>query len=632
MSRLGGWLRGTTKSDSHDNAKANGTAKAGEAAAAEADKERADLADSLIHAQLIMNDDIDGAYAALRKGNSSFHRLAAAVSFFMRSVIGLEQKVMAETLDMLNGCESKACDDQKAAERRGARAGSIYLPGTEYELVRAESQLMGAVVGMLQESLVEAMKGFYKLRKAYLTLDGIIQRENGVVGEPVPVAEPFTNGNNGTGGRSTPATTTTTTAEGDVSESEGVTQPTTGITTPDTKSEKGEENDTEKKDAPTDNAEEATSLTQPAPGSGDTEPEGLNFTDPVDVFIHSGANMCFGLLLLMLTLVPPSFARILSVVGYRGDRARGVQMLWRSAAHDNINGAVAGMSLLSFYNGMLGTVDILPHPDDYDEAAEAVGPPPEKCRRLLATMRERYPDSRLWQVEEARCLSNERDLPAAVKLLTSSTLSNMKQIAALSDFELALDAMYAQDWPLMRDSFIRCAETNDWSPALYYFMAGCASLELYRDARGAGDVDEARRQKKTAVAYLRKAPTVAGKKKFMAGKLPFELFLQRKLQRWEERAAQLGIEMADAVGASPALELCYMWNGFKKMGVAELQASAENLSWDRCTCDKAVVDKMKAEGDEMGAWAVCMAAIQRSQGRYEDAKEVLREHAMKHDR
>jgi hypothetical protein len=626
MSRLGGWLRGTTKSDS--NGKANGTAKAGEAAAAEADKERADLADSLIHARLIMNDDIDGAYAALRKGNSSFHRLAAAVSFFMRSVIGLEQQVMAETLDMLNGCESKAWDDQKAAERRGARGDSIYLPGTEYELVRAESQLMGAVVGMLQESLVEAMKGFYKLRKAYLTLDGIIQRENGVVGETVAVPEPFANGSNGTGGRSTPATTT----EGDISESEGVTQPTTANTTPDTKSEEGGENETEKKDARTDNGEKPTSLTQPTSGSGDTEPEALNFTDPVDVFIHSGANMCFGLLMLMLTLVPPSFARILSVVGYRGDRARGVQMLWRSAAHDNINGAVAGMSLLAFYNGMLGTVDILPHPDDYDEAAEAVGPPPEKCRRLLATMRERYPDSRLWQVEEARCLSNERDLPAAVKLLTASTPSKMKQIAALSDFELALDAMYAQDWPLMRDSFVRCAETNDWSPALYYFMAGCASLELYRDARRAGDADEARRQKKTAVGYLRKAPTVAGKKKFMAGKLPFELFLQRKLQRWEERAAQLGIEMADAVGASPALELCYMWNGFKKMGVAELQASAENLSWDRCTCDKAVVDKMKAEGDEMGAWAVCMAAIRRSQGRYEEAKEVLREHAMKHDR
>ena len=420
--------------------------------------------------------------------------------------------------------------------------------------------------------------------------------------------------------------------EGDVSESEGVTQPTTAITTPDTKSEKGEENDTEKNDAPTDNSEKATSLAQPAPGSGDTEPEALNLTDPVDVFIHSGANMCFGLLMVMLTLVPPSFARILSVVGYRGDRARGVQMLWRSAAHDNINGAVAGMSLLSFYNGMLGTVDILPHPDDYDEAAEAVGPPPEKCRRLLATMRERYPDSRLWQVEEARCLSNERNLAAAVKLLTASTPSKMKQVAALSDFELALDATYAQDWPLMRDSFVRCAETNDWSLALYYFMAGCASLELYRDARRAGDADEARRQKKTAVGYLRKAPTVAGKKKFMAGKLPFELFLQRKLQRWEERAAQLGIEMADAVGASPALELCYMWNGFKKMGAAELQASAENLSWDRCTCDKAVVDKMKAEGDEMGVWAVCMAAIRRSQGRYEEAKEVLREHALKHDR
>lgn len=597
MSRLGGWLRANVKSEDHEAATL---------------KEREDLIHAMGHAQMIMNDDIDGAYASLKKGTSSFHRLGAAVAFFMRSVLGMEKSVMAETVEMLNECETRAWEDMKAAERRGKRGDSIYPPGTEYELVKAETQLMGAVVGVLHESLMEAMKSFYKLRKAFVTLDGIIQVEAKVLGEPstTKAFEAMDISGKGTPKASDSESEVFVDAKeegsGPVTPAE---QPSTSITTPE------------------EQLEESVTL-QPKPV---LEPE-LTFDDPVDVFIHSGANMCFGILMLILTLVPPSFARILSVVGFRGNREKGVSMLWRSSTHDNINGAVAGMMLLAYYNGLLGTVDILPHPDDYNEAAETVGPPKEKCDRLLATMRERYPDSRLWQIEESRRLSSEHDLRGAIALLTTGEKSRMKQISALNDFELALDAMFVQDWDLMRDSFLRCAEGNDWSPALYWYMAGCATLEQYRDAVQAGDENEARRLKKKADAYLKKAPSFAGKKKFMAGKLPFESFLQRRLQRWEERASELGTDLVDAVGVSPGMELCYMWNGTKRMSQAELVKAQENVSWERCTGGEKAVAKMKAEEDELATWAVCMAAIRRRQGQYDEARKVLEDNVLKQDR
>jgi hypothetical protein len=51
-------------------------------------------------------------------------------------------------------------------------------------------------------------------------------------------------------------------------------------------------------------------------------------------------------------------------------------------------------------------------------------------------MRKRYPDSRLWKMEEARMHAYDRNLAAAVKILSDNSDSNMKQIAVINMFEL----------------------------------------------------------------------------------------------------------------------------------------------------------------------------------------------------
>lgn len=568
MSLLGGWFRSSNSSAD--------CLKAKESLA----KERDHLADALKWTALIMNDDIDGAWQGLERGDSSFHSLGAAVTFFMRSILGFEKEVMAQAATMLSNCETQAWNEYKRAQKYGGdedvSTSRIYPPGTEYELVRAETQLMSAVVGVLNESVVEAMKSFYKLRKAFIILDGIIAAE--------------------------------------------------------AKAHVGVPNET----ANNSNPDGLRSSASPELNSVHAESE-LDITDPIDVFIHSGANMCFGLIHLILSLVPPAFSRILSVVGFRGDRARGVRMLWRSASHDNIHGALAGMFLLAYYN--IGTVDILPSPKDYDSDAEAVGPPQQKCRELLHELRARYPDSRLWRIEEARLYANDKNLPRAIELLSTGKQSAMKQVTAVNHFELGINAMIMQKWALMRDTFLLCLETSDWSPGMYYYLAGCAALELYRDAYhddtqadNAEHATEVKRLKDQAEEYLRKVPHVSGKQRLMARQLPLEIFAQRKLQKWEARATLLGIDLADAVGSSPALEISYMWSGQKRMGSQELELALTHLDWNRCTAGQEVIEKLKTEKDDLAVWAIGMSSILQGVGKMDDAVHLLQQNVLLHDK
>ncbi|KAM6487412.1 hypothetical protein HDV62DRAFT_349868 [Trichoderma sp. SZMC 28011] len=629
MSRLGGWFRsgGNSKNGSDTSLSPIDSIA----------KEKENLVEAMNWVELIMNDDIDGAWEKLQLGDSAFHEMGSSVAFFMRSVLGFEKQVMTEATARLNECENRAWADLKRAQKHGAAYNSsqLYPPGTEYELIIAETQLMGAVVGVLHESLVEAMRSFYKLRKAFLTLDAIVASEAKIFGKAATPGssrmslEGSSSTSTSTGDASSTESSASTLSSSDVDASADSSRSPSGQQTP---SDQADTDSTAQQLEKLNLGKlEDTSKLSLRSKDSDVSSD-VELDNPVDKFIHSGANMCFGVLLLILSLIPPAFSRILSIVGFHGDRSRAVKMLWKSAAHSNINGAVAGMMLLAYYNGLLGAADILPAQQDYDADAEAVGPPIEKCEKLLAEMRARYPDSRLWRVDEARMLANERKLTEALDLLKTGKESKMKQVAALNNFELSLNCMFSYDWELMRSSFLKCLEVNDWSPSMYYYMAGCASLELYRNAVHSGDKDEARRQKKQTEEYYRKAPTVIGKKRLMARQLPLETFLQRKIQKWEDRAKALGIDLADAIGSSPALEMCYVWNGQKRMGTEQLEKGLDYLEWERCTASKEDVAKIQAEKDEMAVWAVSRASLLRGAEKLDEARALLNEKVVDLDR
>ncbi|KAH7039697.1 uncharacterized protein B0I36DRAFT_419243 [Microdochium trichocladiopsis] len=613
MSRLLGWARGATPKHSSQAT----PAQSQEDLLAQ---QIAVIEDAMSHAAMIMNDDIDGAEEQLRKGNSTFHSLGMGVCIFMRSVLGFEKGVMLEASNRLYDTENAAWEEMKKAQKEAGTQttlpGKIYPPGSEHALVLAEAQLMSAIVAVLHESLTEGIKGFYKLRKAYITLDGIMESESAYLKQQGIKLE---NGKDIMLNMAAPPKSVD-----DDEDLEFTDAAESGIPTPEEyEGHLAREVDESAQKLKQLSVEEKN--TSKVPGTPETAAD--VFTNPIDAFVHSGANMCFGILLLIISMVPPAFSRLLSIIGFRGDRERGVQMLWQSTRFDNINGAVAGLMILAYYNGLLGFSDILPSDEDVENGA-VMGYPKTRCAALLAQMRSRYPESGLWRLEEARVLAVKKELHEAIKILENNKASKMRQVTALNSFELSLDAMYVQDFTLMRDSFLRCIELNDWSHSLYYYLAGAAELELYRNAyHSTADKNESdmRMHKKKAEEFFRKAPTVAGKKRFMSKPLPFEQFVLRKIQKWEDRAKELGIDFTDAVGVSPVFEMTYLWNGTKKMQRPELDKAEALLSWQRLTVPAEAAAQIQAEIDEEALHNVCLAAVYRNQEKLAEAKDILKD-------
>lgn len=715
MSRLTSWFRGgasATLSDSGSGAASPSKAGASSASAtpaassttsvnrqladppSAAAKQLAELQAAMSAAELIMNDDAEGAESLLQQSDSSFHQLGLGVSIFMRSVLGWEKKIMSEASAQLAQAENQAWADMKRAQQlhrdgtwNPGEPQRLYPPGTEYAIVHAESQLMSAVVAVLHESLSEALKGFYRLRKAYITLDSIIASETTVLAKAKDGGGKVDGGTNrkATGSAGLALVRSNDTMPGSFDDSEFA-----DVVAIDKKASVTNSTDEAEVSAPvTITLNDEDELQQPT-GAGELDtlsPSSTMYANPVDAFVHSGANMAFGTMQLILSMVPPAFSRLLYVIGFKGDRERGIAMLWASTRFPNINGAVAALMLLGYYNGLLAYADILPpEPSDddseWDSSAPSVAFPRARCAALLNELTARYPESGLWRLEQARVLANSRRLGDAMKALVanmpggttdasgpqSRPRNRMRQVTALNAFELSICAMFAQDWQLMRDSFLQCRELNDWSHALYLYLAGCAEIEMYRDAfhrrrrlleehpelaEGSKDGSAATpldasttttttpdassalldqlaelthivaKHSGRAAELLREAPTVAGKKRMMSRQLPFEIYVVRKVGKWEARAKELGLDLVDAVGPSPALEMAYLWNGMKRMDDGQMDGCRENAAWERLTGGANVVDRCRGEKDEAAIEALIRVSVLRTRGKIDEAREVL---------
>jgi len=431
---------------------------------------------------LTENVEIERVEEELSKGTSPFHKSGVATATFLRAALGFEKDVMELASNRLAEAEEAAAEYQRRAIRNPSTAhhSEIYPPGSEYALCHAESQLMSAVIGVLNESLTESLRGFYKLRKAFTTLSEISESEKKYLKNrrgDSSISRPSTASSFPDGSTEVDSVDRSRQLEKSSLANEIISDDEDDVDFVDAKDDWSRPSTPDKYNGHLDYPELAnTSLseniaedlngrlslsTNPASvevhsgTAANTAASEIDFrditSDPIDLFIHSGTALCFGLLQLMLSMIPPAFAKLLSIFSFTGNRDEGLRMLWSATKFKhNINGAMAGLITLGFHNGAIAFCDILP--------ADAL--PEARLRGLLSEMRSIYPRSKLWLLEESRMLARDRKLEQAVDAVLNGPKSSLKQVEALGIFEMSLNFLYLHRYQECAESFIKCVSPS----------------------------------------------------------------------------------------------------------------------------------------------------------------------------
>ncbi|CAN6675005.1 IML2-like protein SCY_3392 [Trichomonascus vanleenenianus] len=587
---------------------------------------------------LVMDDRPAQAEEVLKESRAStYSKLATGVVHFLEATIGFEADAIRQAVDSLYEAEQSSIKDRARAQKHQVKTSS-YPPGTEYAITLAESHLMGAISLFLSESVIDSAKALYKLRKAYQVLDEVNkltkQHRRQALGHGGSTASSLALQMSQTslGSKSSKAADAQSTRSSSGSSSTSSTKLEGGKVAETTKElyrarfhrvERSANHSTEVLIAKSESLYAEETVISSSAGHAS-----------VDEFIESGVDAMFGILQLVISIIPPTLGKVLSIVGFRGDKEQGLTMMWNATKYRNIHSSIALLALLQFYDGPTQFSDIELPEEDPTEKPDTVEPrtqktlkeTKERLKDTLMAAREHYPHGALWQLQEGRMVAaSTGDLERAVEIMddTSSGPIQMKQVEGLMLFDKTIMIVILHGFERAAEHFIELIDLNTWSHALYMYLAGVCYVELYRQNKG-GDKEEHYKQK--AQECLEKAPSLYKKKGFMAKSMPFDLFVLRKIGQWKETASKEDIHLVDAIGTSPIHEVIYLWNGFCRMPKDKLASSLEMLGYSGASGTPFSATKeapLKETDHEQVSRFLLQSLALRCMGRVEEGIELL---------
>lgn len=593
---------------------------------------------------LLMDDRVAEAQEILADGNSAYFQLARGVIAFIEATLGFEPEAIKKASDALYTAENAAYSERQKAIKSGYKTSSIFPPGMEYSVAYAEAQLLGAITLFLSESVIDSAKALLKLRRAYQTLHEVhnqIQTTNYKSGALDSTMLP-TNGSTPnllsppglTSGPNDSSSSINSSSSSSRSKSHSLKKKSSVASVRTTSSAKS---GSSKFDFIDDGTLTLESLRHPEISekakmyqrarllrhkklNGNHQDDEKHVAEAlaqlelsnnrgkkagqeaVDEYIISAVNACYGILQLVISIIPPTVGRVLSIVGFRGDRVEGLKLLWHSVETTNVHGAIGLLALLQYYDGPTQFSDInIPLKGTEEEIAAKVNAPlpdnddilytpaPDPDDQLATKLRLRvalrkasrhFSHGALWQLQEGRMEASRGNLREAIEIMddTSRGEIHMRQVEGLMLFDKTMFIVTIHGFERAAQNFIKLIDLNTWSHMFYTYLSAACQVEVYRKYKYS-DPKKAKIAKEAAVASIKKAPSYLGKRKFMAKTMPFDLFATRKINQWEKTAKDKNIHIVDAIGTSPIHEIIYFWNGFGRMLPEDLENSLKLLGY-----------------------------------------------------
>lgn len=483
----------------------------------------------------------------------------------------------------------------------------------EYSVAYAEAQLLGAITLFLSESVIDSAKALYKLRKAFQTFDEVNKQltssnlkstlSSGMASSTPNLS--FTHTGNIRSQSSSaslkPNGSKSGLKDNGIISLESLKNPEIAA-----RAKKFQQARMQRANLLTGGESDRDLISQAISDlSLDTNKHKRAGQDTVDEYITSAINACYGLLQLVISIIPPGLGRVLSIVGFYGDKEEGLTKLWKATSHINIHGSIALLALLQFYDGPTQVSGFNPTrtataspevedfgdnpiPTDVSDLAQT-----KKCLRIALTQaREHYSKGPLWQLQEGRMKASEGKLREAVAIMddTSRGPINLRQVEGLMLFDKTMFIVSLHGYETAAPNFLQLIELSSWSHMFYTYLSGISQVEIYR-ANKVKDPKKANEALLLAKACFEKSPSYMSKRKILSRPMPFDTFVLRKLNQWKEAVATKRISFVDAIGTSPAHEVIYFWNGFGRMPQEELERSLEILEYSATAPLKEIEDE-----------------------------------------
>lgn len=650
---------------------------------------------------LLMDDRIAEAEKIISVGDSTFFKLARGVIAFIEATLGFEPDVIKKASEALYEAEEAATADRQRAVKAGYKTSAQFPPGLEYAVVYAESQLLGAITLFLSESVIDTAKALLKLRRAYQTLDDVYRQmktanyksafidATTLASSSTPNLHATNNGNSTAANSAAPSLSQKPSLASIKTSSSVSSSSTTSKSTTSTrnKHKKGNDDDddgiltierfrnpevSEKarmferirlerssahalKTSSHDEVEDFITRKLQEIQLKNQKPSSTTVAgqEAVDEYIISAVNACYGILQLVISILPPGLGKVLSIVGFRGSKDESLRLLWHAVESLNIHGALGLLALLQYYDGPTQVSDINlpekegqpsfeeldaePLPEDDDMLFTTAPDPDDQAatkRRLrvgLRRARKHFAKGALWQLQEGRMEASRGRLREAIAIMddTSRGPINLRQVEGLMLFDKSMFIVTIHGFEVAADNFIRLIDLNTWSHMFYTYLSAVCHVEIYRKYKHT-DPERAAASKKLAAEAMDRAPSFLGKRKFMAKTMPFDVFTLRKLNQWKATAKANKIHIVDAIGTSPIHEVIYFWNGFGRMLPQDLEESISLLGYTadpkapHSFNDGSDKDIIEENEDEALIRYLLQSISLRSLGKVEEGFELLK--------